>query len=142
MGILSEDFIDTEFVKLGSLFEVKSISTPNTMTHVLGGYGFGLIPMLIGNPHMVEMKQMVSDLPMVVDYKKRFRIDKQALIDFTIMCYTGSIRKQLVTADIRVTISSINDDVYYVVYTNNLIVDDRDDYINQRLLQIVLKERK
>lgn len=144
MGILTEDLIEKEMVTCGSLFDVVKVDTPNTSVSRLGGIGYGLIPMMMGNPHQQDLKDLVGELPLISDSKHRLRIDKQTLIDFAIRCYAADIRKQLVICNIEVAVSSIpaRNEIYYSICSNDPVVDSNDKPISSRLLQITLKERK
>lgn len=144
MGILTEEFIDQQFVVCGSIFDVVNVDTPNASISWLGGIGYGLIPMMMGNPHYRDLKELVGELPLILDSKHRLRLDKSALIDFTIRCYAADIRKQLVLCNIEVSVSSnpTRNEIYYSVYTNTHVVDSHNKPISPRLLQIVLKEKR
>lgn len=135
MGLLTEDILEQDFITCGTLFKVESIET--THTDALGGHGFGLVLMLIGNPHMQELKEMVANLPLVSDEKHRLRLDNDALLKFAIGCFKWNVQNEIRKANPVVSISSTKDHVYYVLTSDYQFEDGWSD---NRIMRISLKK--
>lgn len=121
MGLLTEDLLEQEIVTCGAIYNVESVEAIHT--DELGGLGFGLVPMMIGNPHMQEIKKAVADLPLYSDHKQRLRIDERALLDFAVGCYKWKTQNELRKSNLKVGISSTGEYVHYVITTDHKFND-------------------
>ena len=137
MGLLTDDILEQEHVVCGTLFEVKDVSTSLSDFGQLGGHGFGLFPMKIGNPRKNDVKALVDQLPLISDSKHRLRLDPDALIKFAAGCYRHEIAMEILKSNPRISISSTKDEVYYVVESD---YDFGDNYRTKQVMTITLKK--
>lgn len=135
MGLLTEDILEQDFITCGAIYKVENVET--THTSALGGHGFGLVPMLIGNPRMQKLKEMVAGLPLVSDEKHRLRLDKDELLKFAIGCFKWEVQNEIRKANPVISISSTNNHVYYVL-TSDYKFDDGWNY--DQIMRISLKK--
>lgn len=135
MGLLTENILEQEIVTCGAIYNVENVEAVHT--DKLGGLGFGLVPMLIGNPHMQEIKKAIADLPLYSDDKHRLRLDKRALLDFAVACYKWEIQNELRKSNLKVDISSTGEYVHYVI-TTDYNFDDGWNY--DQVMRIRLKK--
>ena len=137
MGLLTEDILEQEQVTCGALFKVKDIYATHSDFNQLGGHGFGLFPMKIGNPRKEDVKVMIAQLPLISDYKHRLRLDPDALIKFAAGCYQHEIAMEILKSNPKVSISSTQDEVYYIVESD---YEFGDSYKNNQILSVTLKK--
>lgn len=135
MGLLTEDLLEQDFIACGTLFKVESVGTNHTGS--LGGHGFGLVPMRIGNPHAQELKEMVAGLPLISDGKHRLRLDKASLLEFAVGCFKWDVQNKIRKANPAISISSTKDHVYYTMTSDYQFEDGWKD---NRIMWISLKK--
>lgn len=135
MGILDNNFAEQDTVTCGSIYIVEHVEAIHT--EKLGGLGFGLVPMLIGNPHIQDVIKEVENLPLISDSKRRLRIDKQALLEFAIRCYKYEIQNELRKSNLNISISSTEEYVHYVITTD---YDFGDGWNYDQVMRIRLKK--
>lgn len=137
MGLLTEDLIDRCELTCGSLYKCTDVYTPHSNFNILGGNGFGLFPMKIGNPRKGDVCAMVEELPVISDSKHRIRIDPDALIKFACSCYNHEIANEIRKSNPRVEISSTGKEVYYVVTSDYVFSDTT--YETRQILRVTTK---
>ena len=137
MGLLTDDIMEQEQVTCGALFEVKDVYAAHSDFNQLGGHGFGLFPMKIGNPRKEDVKAMIAYLPLISDSKHRLRLDPDTLIKFAAGCYRHEIAMEILKSNPKVSISSTQDEVYYVVESD---YEFEDNYNRKQILSVTLKK--
>lgn len=137
MGLLTDDILNDEQVVCGTMFEVKDVHASHSSFDQLCGYGFGLFPMLIGNPRKKDVKARIAQLPLILDYKHRFRLNPDDLIKFAAGCYQYTIKEAILESNPRVSISSTQNEVHYVV-ESDYVFDD--SYKSEPILTVTLKK--
>lgn len=137
MGLLTDDLMESSEITCGTLYICTNVYTSHQGFDTLGGHGYGLFQMKIGNPRKQDICRMVEALPVISDSKGRIRIDPDALIKFACGCFNHEIGDEIRKANPKVDVSSTDKEVYYVVTSDYVFPDT--SYETRQILRVTTK---